>query len=137
MTAKEFLSEMRWLDKRIEDRLEEVARLRSQINRATAVMSDMPRGGKGRDWTDTLLKATELERKLADQVNELIRWKAEIREAIDRIDDARLRRVLELRYLNMRSWRAIAREMKYDERWVQRLHGMALAQIVVPETRHV
>ena len=133
LTAKAFLYELRYLDKRIEDRLEEAARLRSQINRATSIFSDMPRGGKGRDWTDTLLKACELERRIMDETNRLIRWKAEARAAIDLIDEANYRRVLEMRYVQGRSWRAIAREMNYSERAVFYLHVQALKKIVVPQ----
>ena len=47
-------------------------------------------------------------------------------------ENDRLRQLLELRYINHRSWRAIAREMHYDESWVYVLHGKALRQITVP-----
>ena len=93
----------------------------------------MPRGGKGRDWTDTLLKACELERRIMDETNRLIRWKTEARAAIDMIDEANYRRVLEMRYVQGRSWRAIAREMNYSERAVFYLHVQALNKIVVPQ----
>lgn len=132
MTAKEWLSQMWTLDDRVERKLEEVYRMRSQIERANAVISDMPRGGGRHDWTDTLIKATELERKLLDDIRDMMALKSEIHEAIDLIDDARLRQLLELRYINHRSWRAIAREMHYDESWVYVLHGKALRQITVP-----
>ena len=132
MTAREFLGQMRTIDKRIEQRLEELARLKSQLTRATALISDMPRGGGHKDWTDTLTHAMELEERLAADVADMIATKSRIREAIDQVDDGRYRLLLEKRYIIGKSWRAIAREMNYDESWVYVIHRRALRQIVVP-----
>ena len=133
MTAREFLGQMRTLDRRIEQRLEELARLKSQLTRATALISDMPRGGGHKDWTDTLAHAMELEARLAEDVSTMIATKSEIRDAIDQVDDARYRMLLEKRYIIGKSWRAIAREMNYDESWIYVMHRRALKKVVVPE----
>ena len=133
MTARDFLGQMRTLDKRIEQRLEELARLKSQLTRATALISDMPRGGGRTDWTDTLAHAMELEERLADDVSDMIATKSLIRNAIDQVEDGRYRLLLEKRYIIGKSWRAIAREMNYDESWIYVMHQRALKKVVVPE----
>ena len=133
MTARDFLGQMRTLDKRIEQRLEELARLKSQLTRATALISDMPRGGGHTDWTDTLAHAMELEERLAEDVSDMIATKSLIRNAIDQVEDGRYRLLLEKRYIIGKSWRAIAREMNYDESWIYVMHRRALKKVVVPE----
>ena len=97
------------------------------------VISDMPKGGRGRDWTDTVDALVDLCGDIDREIRELCRVKREVIDAIDAVEDMRLRRVLELRYRSYMSWEAIAEELGYDIRWVYRLHGMALRCI---EIRH-
>ena len=71
----------------------------------------------------------ELTRDIDGEIRELCRVKREVREAIDSVEDLRLRRVLELRYRSYMTWEQIAQEMGYELRWVYELHGRALLQI--------
>ena len=65
-------------------------------------------------------------------------WKRLAQEAIDRVEEAQLRRVLELYYIDGFTWEQVAAQMgtkerPLDLRWVYRLHGRALQRITVPE----
>lgn len=51
-----------------------------------------------------------------------------IEKAIDSLKP-RERWVLRLRYIEGQSWRKIAAETHFDERWVYRIHGMALEEL--------
>ncbi|MBQ1805527.1 MAG: RNA polymerase subunit sigma-70, partial [Oscillospiraceae bacterium] len=60
-----------------------------------------------------------------------VRWKHAAMDAIDRVDDARQREVLELYYLDGYTWEQVAHRMELDPRWVFRLHGKALLRVKV------
>lgn len=133
MTAKEFLRQIRTVDRRIEETAERLQRIRARLE--TGRMSNltgMPRGG-GVDWTETADRVIELERRLQAQISEMCRQKQGAIEAIDRVEEARLREVLELYYLDGYTWEQVAERMTLDKRWVYRLHGRALQQVRVPE----
>ena len=137
MTAKEYLSQARQIDQRIEARCEERERLMSRLTTGRMThLTGMPRGG-GYDWTDALAKLVELDRQLGGEIMELCRLKREINETIDRVEDMTYRRLLELRYRNYMRWDDIADTMGYDVRWVYVLHGRALREVKVPETETV
>ena len=134
MTAKEFLSQAYRIDQRIDRKIEEAARLRAKLTQATAVISDMPKGGGVSDWTNADIKVMELENAIKAEITELCKIKRQIKEAIDAVDDKRYRDLLEMRYRDMWSWEQIAVEMSYTYRHVTRMHGKALRAIKVPES---
>ena len=134
MTAKEYLSQARRLDQAINVRLERIAHLRSLVSGRAAKVDGMPHGGRGGDWTDTVIKIDEMARALDKDIDRLIELKREIAAAIADVPDVRYRTLLEYRYLCGWSWLRIAHTMHYSEDWVRHAHGRALQVICVPET---
>ena len=132
MTAREFLSQAYWLDKRIDRKAEEIARMRAKLEKSNSKLSDMPRGGSGGDWTDADIRVMYEERRIHDEIIELCRIKREIAEAIEAVEDARYRTLLELRYRNYLSFEKIAVEMNYSWRHTLRIHDEALRAVRVP-----
>lgn len=133
MTAKEFLRRARGIDRRVDEAMERVDRLRAKLEAGRmSRITGMPRGG-GEDWTATADRLIELEQRVNARIRELVRVKQAAMEAIDRVGEARLREVLELYYLDGYSWDQVAERMAMDKRWVFRLHGKALQRIEVPE----
>lgn len=126
MTAKKYLSRPYWIDKRIDRKQEEIDRLRAKLTKATATITDMPRGGSGADWTDADIHVMELEEKIHAEIVELCRVKREVFEAIDAVEEEKYRTLLELRYRNYLTFEQIAVEMHYSWRQVMRLHAEAL-----------
>ena len=98
----------------------------------TAKITGMPRGGGG-DWTNALLAIGDMSNAIAHEIMELCRIKREVNEAINSVEDVRLRRILELRYRLYLSWDAIAKETGYTIRNVHELHGKALLRVKVPK----
>lgn len=134
MTAKEFLM-LGWrVESRIDKRAEELDHLRE---RAEAVRSSAPksgpRGGRRADWTDAVAAVADAEARINADIVRLCRVKRLIGEAIDGVSVMNQRRVLEMRYRNYMTWEDIAREIPCDVRYVYKLHGRALQQIVVPD----
>ena len=94
-------------------------------------ITGMPRGGS-EDWTATADKLIELEKRVNARIRDLCALKHAAMDAIDRVDEARLREVLELYYIDGFNWDQVAERMELDVRQVFRLHGRALQRIVVP-----
>ena len=132
MTAKRFLEQAYWLDKRIERRAEEAARMRAKLEKSNSHISDMPRGGSGQDWTDAAIKVMELEERIRQEIARLCELKRQIGEAIDAVEDGRYRTLLEMRYRHYLSFEKIAVEMNYSYEWVKHMHKNALEKVIVP-----
>lgn len=134
MTAKEFLRRARNVDRRVDEATERVDRLRAKLEAGRmSRITGMPRGGAS-DWTETVDRLIELEQGVNARIREMCRLKRLAQEAIDRVDEARLREVLELYYLDGFTWDQVAERMGFkDVRWVYELHGRALRLVKVPE----
>jgi len=134
MTAKQFLQEVRRMDRRIDARQERLDRIRERLEAGRrSSVTGMPRGGRS-DWADTADRLIDLERRVNGAIREMCRMKRLAAEAIGRIEDSRLRDVLEYYYIDGMTWEQVAEAMGYsDPRFVFRLHGRALLAFVVPE----
>ena len=136
VTVKRFLSQPYWIDKRIDRKQEEIDRLRAKLTKATAHISDMPRGGSGGDWTDTDVKVLKMEQQIHEEIIELCRIKREVFEVIDAVEDERYRTLLELRYRNYMSFEEIAVEMHFSYDWIRHMHKEALAAVQLNTQKH-
>ena len=133
MTAKEFLRRARSVDRRVDEATERAARIRARLEAGRmSSVTGMPRGG-AKDWTETADRLIELEQRVNAQVREMVRWKLAAIDAIDAVEEARLREVLELYYIDGFTWAQVAQRMELDPRWVFRLHGKALLRVNVPD----
>lgn len=132
MTAKDFLRQVRFIDRRIDEATERAERLRAHLE--TGRMSSItgqPRGG-AKDWTETADRLIDLEQRVNARIRDMCRFKRLGMEAIDAVEEDRLREVLELYYIDGYTWEQVAQRMNTDRRWVFRLHGRALMQVRVP-----
>ena len=112
MTAKEFLRMARTVDRRVDEAQERVEKLRARLEAGRlSHITGMPRGG-AQDWTETADRLIELERRVNARTRELVRWKLAAMDAIDRVDEARLREVLELYYIDGYTWEQVAQRMQ-------------------------
>ena len=136
MTAKEFLRRARDVDRRVDEALERVERLRARIEAGRmSSITGMPRGGV-QDWTQTVDRLIELEQRVNADTRELVRWKLLAIDAIRAVreQEPRLAEVLELYYIDGLRWEDVAKRMGLkDVRWVYELHGRALRRVKVPE----
>ena len=133
MTAKEFLRRARGADRRVDEAQERVKRIRARLEAGRmSSVTGMPRGGV-QDWTATADRLIELEKDVNARIREMCRLKRLAQEAIDRVEEARLKEVLELYYIDGYSWTQVAQRMDYSEVQIWRLHGIALQRVKVPE----
>lgn len=67
-------------------------------------------------------KVKRLERKLKRKLDELMDERARIEEYIESIDNATIRMILRLRYINGLGWNQIGNELGYSERQCRRIY---------------
>lgn len=129
MTTKQYLRQVRGIDRRIEREEEQLERLRAKVEAGRmSSVTGMPRGGAS-DWTETVDRLIELERRLNARIREMCALKQSAMDMIDRVEEARYREVLELYYLHGLTWTQVAEVMHLDLRWIYRLHGRALRAV--------
>ena len=119
------------LDREIERKLEEVARLRSKLTRVTEVFTAEPRGG-GSIYGKTeeiLAKIVDLEKEIDADVDRLVAVRDSIKSIIEAVEDDRERLLLQYRYLDGRTFEWIAAKMNYSWRQIHRLHSQALTNL--------
>lgn len=136
MNAKEYLSQAFHIDQRIDSKLAQVMRLRESATKCTQTISDMPRASSPNLQTleSTVCKIVDLENEINADIDKLVDLKAEARRVINAVADPDQQLILELRYLCYKPWSDIAAEMNYSEAGIYKLHGRALANVVVPES---
>ncbi len=131
MTPKEQLRQISTLNQRIEQRLKLIEYYMEQAERMGGALSlvGSVTGTKEQSpmerWVD---KAIDLARDLEAEVEALRAERRLVGGIVDRIENAKQKQVLELRYFSIRppTWEQIAENMGLDVRWVYRLHGEAL-----------
>ncbi len=131
MTAKEYLSQAYKIDDDINSKLEQIASLRELATKATTVISDMP-GSPNRNlhkMEDAIVKLTDLEAELNEDINRLATMKVDITRMIKRVPNRQERNVLEKRYLCYETWEQISVDMGYSIQHTFRIHDLGLQKI--------
>lgn len=126
-TAKAYLGQIRQIDRTVQRLCSVRFTLRSSLYSTGTALTGMPGGGHDPDRTGrTLARLDELERRIDAYVDELVERKAEAFARITRLPELSEQDVLIARYIQLKPWPVIAREMHYEERQVYRIHGNAL-----------
>lgn len=131
MTAKEYLSRARTLDKQTDVKHERVMRLRALAEKRTTSYGETVGGGTW-DRYDLVDEIVDQGREIDEDIDRLLALRREIEATIRTVPEDRLRLVLEHRYLTKDTWEAIAEKLYYDERHVRRIHNRALEVITCP-----
>ena len=134
MSPKEYLRDLRYMDARVNSKLDQAAQLRALAEKMTSVLN--PNRGSGRTSRDSsavIDKLIDLEREINRMVDDLVDRKRDAERQIKQIPNSDERTVLDLRYLRRYSWDQIAEEMHCDRVTAWRYHGHALLRISVPE----
>ena len=135
MTAKEFLKQGYLIDERISIKLKQVHSLRELATNCSATLTGMPHSSnKG---NSTMAKAVEkivdLENEINADIDNLVETKQQIIGAINQIKKPEYRALLEMRYIDFKSWEQIATEMRYSVDNIFKMHRNALKCVVVPK----
>lgn len=137
MTAREFLIRAHRMEARISSKMEQIQRLRVLAEKVTTVYGhDGVSHSRNTDrMADQVAGISDLEVKISDDVGKLIEAKKEIIEVIGQLPEPNMKTVLnmqtvlELRYLDMKSWNEISAIMNRCNTDLFRLHRKALAKV--------
>lgn len=128
--VKTWLRSYRYLKSEVERLEEELAEWRSKAEKMTRELSGMPSGSGGGDKVPACVeKIWELERKLEEQLKEVIGRRNEIEKAISSVPNETFQLLLRLKYIDGDTWEKISVKMNYNYRWILYLHGRALQAI--------
>ena len=115
-----------------------IKRLQSEkqgwLEKATAVspnLSDMPKSGGTDKIQNAVCRIADIEQKINREIDRQIDLRERIEAAICAIPDGRLRDLMRYRYIDGMTWEQIAVEMHYSYVHICRMHGQALAQIML------
>lgn len=133
MTAKEYLSQYRNLDIKIDGMVEERERLYSRAKTVGgSIIDGTPKSAKSDNTAKhekILDRIMELDDMINSRIDGLIALRHEINAAINAVDDDRLRMILRLKYVNGHTLESIALDMGMSHRHMCRLHGQALKEV--------
>ena len=131
MTVKEYLSQAKFLDQRINSKIQQVAALNDLATKATSTLTGMPHNPNHATSTmeETITKIIDLQAEINQDIDTLVDLKRDLSATIKAVGNTEYRTVLEKRYLCFQSWEQIAVEMGYDLRWLYRIHGKALDEV--------
>ena len=135
MTAKEYLSQARFLDDRINSKIQQISSLNELATKCTATISDMPHSPNsgGSTMADAVCKIIDLQEEINKDIDRLVDLKREIMGVIKAVPNVEYQTILEKRYLCFISWEQIAVDMNYSIQHIHRMHSSALKEIVVPK----
>ena len=123
---KEFLRRYRECERREQEILEEIRRLRMDQMFPSVVNDGMPKGSQQSDLSDYMVLLDEQIDRLKQERLEKARTREQIDLAIRRMENPDEQRVLRLRYLWGLKWEEVAVKMNYSWKQIHRLHGSAL-----------
>lgn len=130
MTAETYLNQIRMLDIKINDGLDELAQLKALATRVTSAMDgEMVNSSKDPDkLTNVVQKIIALKMKINSDVDKYVDIKREAVELLSRVENPKYYKILHSRYVLFKKWEQIADEMGYTYQWVNELHDDALLE---------
>ena len=135
MTAKEYLNQAYWLDRRIDSKLEQLSALKDMATKTTSVMSDdvVSHTRNVHSMQDVIAKIIDMQAEINADIDQLVDLKREIMQVVKTVQNPEHQTLLELRYLCFKSWEDVAQELGYNVRHIYRLHDEAVDQIIIPD----
>ncbi len=132
--VKQKLKAVRYYTRAIDADQDKIAVLRSQAERITPAYSLAPGGHPSANMADAVEMIVCIEAKLKVHSRQMHDAMLLAMAMIDSLPNYEQRIIMQFRYINFYTWEQIAKKLKYDKRWVYRLHGQAL--LYLSKTRH-
>lgn len=121
----------KFLDMRINSKIQQVEALNDLATSASSVLTGMPRNPNKATskMADAVAKIVDLQAEINHDIDELVDLKKTISYTIKAVPSPELQTLLEKRYLCFQSWEIIAVDMNYSMQHLFRLHDKALKEI--------
>ena len=129
MTAKEYLEQYRTMQTRLNVLMAEIERLRTEAEGASIRLDGLPTGTGEPDKTARLAaQLADHKTVLRAEMSALWIRRMRIINELGQLKNHKHQKILQLRYIDCKSWECIAYEMGITWRHCYRLHGSALAE---------
>ena len=126
MTIKQKLKQYEQMAIRINRLNERIQQLESTSEKVTSVITDIPRANNGNGKEDIYILLADTKAEYIFGIAEAEEVKRDIYKLIDKLEDERLKRLMELRYVSLKNWEYICYSLNYSWKQIHRLHGQAL-----------
>ena len=128
MTAKEYLSQARYLDARINTKIKQLEALNTLATSATSVLTGMPHSPikATSKMADIVDKIVDLQAEINRDIDALVDLKGEMRSKLEMVPAEDYKAILEMRYLCFMSWEQIASNLGLSVPYTYKLHDRAL-----------
>lgn len=132
MKAFDYLDQIKRMDAKINNDIEELASLQALATKTTSALGgNRVQVSNGRQkMADCVIKIAELKKDINQEIDVYVEYKDQVRRFIHEACDADCSRLLYLRYFRFETWEVIAEEMKYSREWItKKLHKKAITQV--------
>ena len=131
MTAKEYLKSISQLDDEIKRKRQRGRTLRDvAMNTSVKYLGDTVQQTRDNNPLEKILaKVIDLERQIENEESRLVDLKAEVWEQLDKLEDETQKRILWLRYAENKTWKMIAKDICFSERYIRKLHAKGLIKL--------
>ena len=128
MTAKEYLSQARYLDARINTKIKQLEALNTLATSATSVLTGMPHSPNKATskMADIVDKIVDLQAEINRDIDALVDLKGEMRSKLEMVPAEDYKAILEMRYLCFMSWEQIASNLGLSVPYTYKPHDRAL-----------
>ncbi|MDE6425395.1 MAG: DUF1492 domain-containing protein [Ruminococcus sp.] len=133
MTPKEYMSQARYLDERINSKIQQITSLNELATKCTSTLSDMPKNPNktASQMENAIINIISLEEEINKDIDSLVDLKREIMRTIKRLSCTEYQILLEKRYLCFLSWEKIAVDLNFSIQHTYRIHDEALKKISI------
>jgi DNA-directed RNA polymerase specialized sigma subunit len=129
--AKSYLRKIKLLDAHIDNKLNDLATLRTMVTKITATITPVAVSGSGNQdkLGDAVAKIVDLQDEINRDIDRYIDAKREVSAVLEKLQDPDHVKVLHKRYIEYKPWEQIACEMHCTYRNVCYIHGKALQEV--------
>ena len=131
MDLRRAIEESRWLEIDIRSRTEQMISLREAADRMSSALPGIRSGAGGRhDFMErAVVSMVDLEREISEEICRLMKLRERMMVCIRGVEKPESRTVLQLRYLNGKSWQEIADLLGCSLHTVYRRHRTAMREL--------
>lgn len=130
MTAKEFMKQHERVVEKIRQIEIQIYDIEQTLGIKGVNYDSQPHGsGISQVTESTATKLIELREVQRDLVDKLWTKRIEIERIIFMIKNATFAELLQRKYIRLQKWEDIATDMKFDSRYIYKLHGKALVEV--------
>ena len=135
MENNHILKRIRLVDIEIKQKIDELERLKNTLFRSPQLKEISVQESKVGLKDDTYVKIMEYKDTIEKKIEELVDLKQRVLNVIDSIDDTEKRLILTMRYVNLRTWEQIERDLPMSRKTMFIVHKKAVKEFDTKYTR--